>query len=482
MRHYLVIDIGTGNSRVGCIDEKGCILALKTFENVYYIDHAYEDAQYFTPSYWQEKILALCKEMIDEHPAIRMDGITSSGARESIVLIDHEGRAFYGLPNIDNRGRAWMSEIGNHMGKKAIYEATGRWVTEDFPAAKLFGLKKKRIALFKRVATFTSLSEWMGYVLTGRIAIEPTQACETQVYDIGRKEWSNPIIAEYGLKNIRMPEVLAGGTLLDNISKEMKAYLGVSYDIPFIIGGADTQLAVLGAGIQKGDIGIVSGTTSPIVSITDEKYYDVKEQCWTDCFIGGNLYQVETNPGVTGLNYQRIRNLLFDKISYDDLEAALKEVKSIKCTASFSSLDFERACSYQAGGFFMRPPFRADLHRIDLAWAVVGDIACSIYYQYLQLKEMMQLNPSYLLGCGGGFQSCMLCQHIADLTGKQLRLPSGFQQASILGCKNVCNLYFQIAEHESTLSYGLYEPREHQLIHAYYDVWKQNRNKINDIL
>lgn len=486
MHHYLVVDLGTGNSRVGLVNENGNILAVKTFENVYYIDEAYEDAQYFTPSYWKRKILALCKAIIQEHPSVHIDGISSSGARETIVLIDHEGSDFYGLPNIDNRGRKWISDIGDmessSISKKEIYKMTGRWVTEDFPAAKLLGLKKIRNDIYHQVHTFTSLSEWIGYVMTDEVAIEPSQACETQLYDIGKKEWSRDIIREFGLEDIKMPEVISGGTRLGHISENMKTYFKIDYDVPFIVGGADTQVAVMGAGIKKGDIGIVSGTTSPVVTITEENYYDERERCWTDCYIGGDLFQVETNPGVTGLNYQRIRTLLFDSVSYEDLEEALREVKQIKCTASFSSLDFERARSYKEGGFFMRPPFRADLHRIDMAWAVVGDIACSIYYQYLQLKSMISIEPPYILGCGGGFQSQMLCQHLADLTGKPIRLPVGFYQASIIGCMRLCNIYYHIKKDITDVSYHVYNPQKNKLIHQYYDVWKQHREQINNIL
>ena len=37
--------------------------------------------------------------------------------------------------------------------KDGIYEKTGRWVTEDFPAAKLMGLSKRRKEIFDQVQT-----------------------------------------------------------------------------------------------------------------------------------------------------------------------------------------------------------------------------------------------------------------------------------------------------------------------------------------
>ena len=105
MKHYMIVDIGTGNSRVALVREDGALICVKTFENIYYIDEAYEDAQYFDPSFWKRNILGLCREIIHMYPNITIDAISSSGARESIVLINRKQEDFYGLPNIDNRGK-----------------------------------------------------------------------------------------------------------------------------------------------------------------------------------------------------------------------------------------------------------------------------------------------------------------------------------------------------------------------------------------
>ncbi len=476
-KNYLVIDIGTGNSRVALVKSDGTIIDIETTENAYYMDEAYDDAQYFSPTYWRKYILKMAQNVISRNSNLKLNGITSSGARESIVLINQSMKDFYGLPNIDNRGRAWLNEIKE---KKQIYKLTGRWASEDFPAAKLLGLRKKRREIYDEAFTFTSLSEWIGFVLCDELCIEPSQACETQFYDIHKKEWSKELMSYYDISHLQMPTVKKGGTLLGYVSKDMKKFLGLDYDVPFIVGGADTQVAILGANIKDGDIGIVSGTTSPIVALTSTLYIDKDERCWSDCFVGNDLYQIETNPGVTGLNYQRIRKLLFDNVSYDDLEAALGEVTSIKCTASFSSLDFEHARGYQFGGFFMKPPFRADLHRVDMAWAVVADIACSIYYQYKQLLSMIPNNTNYVLGCGGGFQSKILCQHIADLCQKELKLPYGYSQSSILGCIKLCNQYFSITADIDRNEYIIFKPKRDTLIHEYYALWKENRDKVNE--
>jgi len=476
--NYLILDMGTGNSRVGLVSSDGVVLGIRSYVNRYHTDPLYEDAQYFLPEEWSGYLLEGCRELMEEFPEHPVKAITSTGARESIVLYNGEGKAFMGLPNIDNRGRAWMDEIEDCA---FIYERTGRWVTEDFPAAKLMGYKKKYPREFQNIAKITSLSEWVGEIFTGKIVIEPSQACETQLFDIQEKAWSERLCRNYGIPMGILPEIAKAGDSLGTIKKEFSDKLGLNGQAEFIVGGADTQIAVKGIGIGIGDIAVVSGTTSPVVTITDYKYYDEQKRCWTDSNLGGETYQVETNPGVTGLNYQRMKALLFPDTSYEEVEKNMARQKGYLCTATFSSLHFSEKRSLKKGGFVTKAPFDADLDAVDMMWAVVADIACSIYVQYQNLCEMTGHKKEYILGCGGGFRSEILCQHLADLTGKKLVIREGFEQASIHGCVKICNeRYGKDADGKGGAKQEkVYMPCGQGLIHAYYEEWLENRRVLN---
>ncbi|MEG1989055.1 MAG: FGGY family carbohydrate kinase [Oscillibacter sp.] len=474
-REYLLVDLGTGSSRVALVSAQGEILGMESFANPYYRDEAYEDAQYFRPEEWRENILTGCKKLCEAHPDRRIAAVSSAGARQSIVLLDREGNAFLGLPNVDNRGRAYMGEIPE---KAAIYQQTGKWVTEDFPAAKLLGFRKKYPREYAKIAKITSLSEWIAQIFTGEIVMEPSQACETQLYDIGRRTWSETICGYYGVDPAILPRLQNAGEAVGPLRKEYQALLH-SEDAVFILGGADTQIAVKQAHIQIGDIAIVSGTTSPVVTRMETQFYDPRQRVWTDADLGGRTYQIEMNPGVTGLNYQRIRGQLFPDWGYDQLEAAYAEKTEFHCTASFSSLLFDQGRALKRGGFFMKSPFDMAVEPLDLLWAVLADIGCSIYEQFRNLCALTDNRKTEVLGCGGGFQSPALCQMVADLTGRQFKLYPGFDQATIRGMTLVCNEYFGVLPSPGGQTPILYFPRGEQLIHRYYPVWLENRNQAN---
>lgn len=475
-KNYIVVDLGTGNSRIALVSSDGDILDIRSFENAYYRDDTYEDAQYFLPEEWEKIILDKCQEIISANPGVEVVAVTSSGARETIVLIDKAGHAFFGLPNIDNRGRAWMDEIPE---KEYIYERTGRWVTEDFPAAKLYGYRKKYEDEYNKIAGITSLSEWIGWIFTGKLVIEPSQACETQLFDIEKKEWSDQICQYYKIDKAILPEIKMAGESIGTITEEIAEKTGIAKQVEFIIGGADTQVAVKGSGIATDDVGIVAGTTSPVVTIVDHKYYDKEERCWTDCNIGGATYQVETNPGVTGLNYQRFKKAFFKEVPYAELDQIMAKKKEFVCTASFSSLNFAKKKSLKKGGFVMGAPFNPQMDPTDLLWALVADMACAIFVQYNSLCEMIPHKKDYILGCGGGFQSDVLCQMISTLTGKELIIRKGFEQASVLGCVAICNDYYQISSKAAEEVEKHFKPEEDALVKAYYPVWFANREMLN---
>lgn len=475
-KNYLIVDLGTGNTRVALVSSSGEVFSIKSFENNYYTDYKYEDAKYFIPSDWSKQILNYIKEITNEFPQKNISAITSVAARQSIVLYNKSGEAFYGLPNIDNRGEAWIDEVGNSVD---VYKRSGRWLTSDFPASKLLGLKKKHIDIYNQIDRFTSLSEWIGEIFTGKICIEPSQACETQLFDIDTNNWCQILCEYFDIDKNILPSIKFAGETLGNINPKLCTHLGINKDCEFIIGGADTQVAVKGIDIKEGEVAIVSGTTSPIVAISKDKIYDTWERLWVDSGLKGANYQIETNPGVTGLNYQRLKSLLCKDLSYEEIDKELFKKDNYKCISILSTLFFDEGKSIKTGGFIMRPPFDEYIDRYDFMWSVAADIACSIYVQYCNLNNLVENNNDYILGCGGGLQSKFISQMIANLTKKKLYIRNGSYQASINGGIKICNEYFKISNMDTHKDCIIYCPSENNLIEKYYKQWLDTRKNIN---
>ena len=130
-RYYLLIDIGTGNSKLSIIDNFGKIVKDISFKNEYKIDENYDDSVYFCPNEYMKILDSKLKNLLYDFDE-KISAVSSASTRQSIILLGKD-KAIIGLPNIDNRAKKYISnfEMDN------IYEKTGKYFTEDFPAAKI---------------------------------------------------------------------------------------------------------------------------------------------------------------------------------------------------------------------------------------------------------------------------------------------------------------------------------------------------------
>ena len=63
-RYYLLIDIGTGNSKLSIIDNFGKIVKDISFKNEYKIDENYDDSVYFAPNEYMKILDSKLKNLL----------------------------------------------------------------------------------------------------------------------------------------------------------------------------------------------------------------------------------------------------------------------------------------------------------------------------------------------------------------------------------------------------------------------------------
>src|SRR5690606_17300991 len=199
---YLIVDIGTGNARVGVVTPAGDILAIKRENVQYHADANYEESIYFNPEALWQQILKLAAEALSDAGEVCIKAVTATSQREGIVVVDREGLSLLGMPNIDHRGRKWERELTQ---KDLVYELSGRYPTSLFSVYKLIGLRNIYPDLFERTTCFMSISDWIQFKFSGITCYEHSQASETLLYDVERKKWSTELIALFDIPNDIFP-------------------------------------------------------------------------------------------------------------------------------------------------------------------------------------------------------------------------------------------------------------------------------------
>ena len=470
---FLIIDIGTGNVRVAVTDQAGNVLHIERGNVLYVKDGLYPDALYFDPNGLWNQIIALATAALKQVPGISIQAITASSQREGIVLIDAAGKSLIGLSNHDNRGREWEDMVKD---KTLVYNLTGRYPTALFSVLKVVGIRKRRPAIYNQLNRILSISDWAQFQLSGVEGYEHSQASETLLYDVAEKKWSEQLCDIFEIDGAILPPLQQSGSILGKILPQYAEQLNLSPGTLIIVGGADTQLAIKSTQPAVNDIVIVSGTTTPIAKIVSEYVTDEKQRTWTNRHIDADSFILEANAGVTGLNYQRLKDIFYPNEGYDIIEKELAEHSTCQCVASLGSMVAEEKSSSAKGGFIFDVPVSHELTRAGFVRATLWDIACSIKENFETLCAVADHAPDFVWACGGGFQSKMLLQFIANLTNKKVLVRDGFQQASVVGGALVCAGALGIRSEAEIAPVKEILPKSNRIDITLYKEWKKVRN------
>lgn len=478
MQAYLILDIGTGNTRAAVVSPTGEILSLARANSVLHTDHRFKGAQYFVPQEWSAAILRLSKQAIADAGSPQILAVTCSSMREGIVLVGMDGEAIVGYSNADRRGEAFMNELD----WERIWELTALSPSPIFSAVKVLGTARGEPEILEKTRFYTSISDWVGYFFTGNAVWERAQAMQSGLYDAQCECWSEELCGIFQADAAKLPPLADAGTVLGAVRPELCELLGIASGAVFAVGTADTQAALAGVRAETGECVIVSGTTSPCVKLIPEfrKY----QRIWLSPTTRRGQYMLEVNTASSGINLQRYKDMMLSDLSYGQLNADAQRLglpeRGLPAVYAAFLTGMHLDGDFLTGGFIQRNPISIDLTRESYYHALCLNIGMSIT---LCLQKIMRLEPlerDYLIGCGGGFSSPVVGQTVADLTGLPIRLYDTYRESTVHGCCLLCS---------TALGTPLPEPRQLCCItpkpapelEAYFAQWQHCREQLMKI-
>ena len=471
---YLVLDIGTGNVRSAILSTDGELLGVARSDIRYYRDESFPDSIFFKPAELAGQLRDLTSQALQQAGDVQLIAATSTSQREGIVLIDAEQKAFVGLPNIDHRGREWEKDFPN---VDRIYHLTGRYPGSLFSVFKLLGTRHRHPDQWNKLDCFLSISDWALWELGGIAVYEHSQASETLLYDVEAGQWSDELCRMFDIPQRLLPSLSQAGTILGPVKEEQAGQWGLPSGMLLVTGGGDTQMAIKSTSPEVGDVVVVSGTTTPVVKIESSCIRDAAQRTWTSRDITPGRFVFEANAGVTGLNYQRLKEIFYPNEGYDVIERELKEGPEVYGMASLGSLIAGEKKPVLEGGFHFPVPVSHELRRSSFVWATLLDIAFSIAANYNVLADISSHHSNYIWACGGGMQSATLRSLIAAITGRQLWVRAGYEQASVRGAAILCNEALQrtVRFRQQEIDRSVPDATSVERYMALYKKWKETR-------
>jgi autoinducer 2 (AI-2) kinase len=158
------------------------------------------------------------------------------------------------------------------------------------------------------------LSDWLLYRLTGRFVTDPSAGSSSNLFDLRTRTWSPESLAEIDLSPSVVPEVLEPGTVVGPVSSIAADETGLAAGTPVVVGGADTQLGLVGIGVVRPDqVALVGGSFWQLTVVSHRPLIDDQARLRTLCHAISDQWMTEGIGFYCGILMRWFRDAFCDR-------------------------------------------------------------------------------------------------------------------------------------------------------------------------
>ena len=310
----LALDAGTGSCRAVLFGVEGTQVGIAQREWSHAEVPGVPGSQVFdTEANWH--LIAECIRQVLTGSGVDASAIralSTTSMREGMVLYDKSGRELWACPNVDSRAGIEAADLVQRGLADTIYRHSGDWVAITAPA-RLLWLQRHEPEVFENAAHLTMLADWITQRLTGEFVTDPSIGSSSGMFELARRSWSPEIIDICGMRAAVFPSVLAPGSTAGVISVAAATATGLQAGTPVVVGGADTQLGLVGIGVvDPGQFTVVGGTFWQHTIGLPEAMIDPKARLRTLCHALPDQWMMEGIGFYSGLTMRWFRDAFCD--------------------------------------------------------------------------------------------------------------------------------------------------------------------------
>lgn len=454
-KYVIGVDIGTTSTKSVLFSRGGELLASHNIE--YMLSTPTPTTAELDPEVLFQAVIRTIRQVVSQG-GIGGDQVlcvSFSSAMHSVIAVDAGGIP---LTNVitwaDNRSAAWAERIKKELNGHLIYLRTGTPVHAMSPLAKLAWLSHDEPELFARSSKFISIKEYVFYRLFKEYVIDHSIASATGMFHLERLDWDEEALQIAGVTPDRLSTPVATTHACRGLDPHWAAEMGLSTEVPFVVGASDGVLSNLGVdAMDPGAVAITIGTSGAIRTVTTQPVTDPNGRIF--CYALADQYWVIGGPvNNGGMIFRWVRDQLGTaekeealRLGRDPYELLTELADKVKPGADgllfHPYLAGERAPLWDpnARGSF----FGLSLHhkREHLVRAALEGILFNLYSVFAALEEL--IGPSTKIQATGGFaRSVVWRQMMSDIFDRDLYVPESVESsclgAAVLGLYGIGEL------------------------------------------
>ncbi len=264
----IVLDCGATNVRSVAINEKGEILAHKSYPNNTQPDPNYRGGIIWDIDEIWSKLIKATREVISSINKTEIIGITVTTFGVDGAPMKKSGSMLY--PVISwacQRTAPIMDNIENFISLKKLYQINGVNTFSFNTINKFIWFKENKPTILDQMDYFIFMPSLIIHKLTGEFITDTTMAGTSMMTDIKTRKFSTEILDAIGIEN-KFPPMVEPGDIVGKINKKASTETGIPKDIKVIAAGHDTQFAIFGSGAKENDVVLSSGTWEILMART----------------------------------------------------------------------------------------------------------------------------------------------------------------------------------------------------------------------
>jgi len=203
-------------------------------------------------------------------------GLGVSTVFPALVAMDARGRALRPAILYDDRRSVAQVETFRRQAAAQDGRAAGnRLLPGTISLSSLLWLRDNEPRLFSKARWFGHAGTYLGRRLTGRVALDATNASLTGLYAASGSGWLAEACATAGVAPERLPEVVWPAETLGGLSRRAAQALGLQAGIPVAAGAGDSACGALALGLVSPDELVATcGSTDSLIALLETPTFD----------------------------------------------------------------------------------------------------------------------------------------------------------------------------------------------------------------
>lgn len=509
MKYLIAYDIGTTGVKTCLFEVDRAIRLIACTSRAYPLYILENGGAEQDADDWWSAMCASTAELLEKSDIApdKIEGISFCSQMQGLVLVDRDGVPVHRpMSYMDQRAKEEIRRGIAHgvqiaganifkLIKSLIITGAVSGSVKD-PVWKYKWIEAHEPQNFARAYRWLDVKDYLLSRCTRQFVMTEDSAFATLLYDTrpGRRGWSKTICKMLGVNMAHLPEIIRSGDRVGGLTARAAAELGLCAGTAVYGGGGDSSLIGVGAGcVNTGDTHIYWGTSGWVITVTDRQQVDVSAMI--AAIVGAQSgkfnYFAEMETAGKCLEWAK-KHLAQDEIGlYDGAQTADTDPYDLLTQAAaqapvgsggviFTPWLHGNRCPFEdpnATGMFFG--LKLDTTKGEMIRAVLEGVCYHLRWMLENQSRKIKTSDTIRF-VGGGARSDVICQMLADITGRRIEIVDEPQNVGSVGAAAVMSVGMGIIPSTESIEAFIpvtrtYEPdmQKHALYDRYYAVFRK---------